>query len=84
MFQFHTHALCYVHVGAQCYKKDVDYGIWVHCYLEHARKPSPLYPPEFEAAATAILERDFNIAKDDISLQNSEQIYIHLVEQMSP
>ena len=69
VFQFHTHAFCYVHVGAQWYKKAVDYEIWVHCYLEHARKPSSLYPPEFEVAATAILECHFNVAKDDISLQ---------------
>ena len=72
-----------LYVGTQSYKKELDYDVWIHCYLEYARKPPPLHPPEYEAAATAILERDFDITKDDITLQNAEAIYVYLIQVMS-
>ena len=74
----------YSHIGVQSYKKGLDYDVWIHCYLEYARKPSPFYPQEFEDAATAILERDFNMTKENVTLENAEPIYLHMVQTMSP
>ena len=37
------------------------------------------FPPEFQAAATAILQVDLRIGKEDITANNAEQIYTHLV-----
>ena len=78
------HTLLHICIGSQSYKKELDYDVWIHCYLEHARNPPALYPPEFEAAAMAIIEQDFNMTKDDITLQNAEIIYLHLVQVLSP
>ena len=58
----------FFHIGVQSYKKGLDFDIWIHCYQEYARKPSPFYPLEFEDAATAILERDFNMTKDNFKI----------------
>ena len=74
----------YFHLGVQSYKKGLDYDVWIHCFLEYARKPSPFYPPEFEDAATAILERDFNMSENNITLENAESIYCHLVQTINP
>ena len=74
----------YFHIGVQSYKKGLDYDVWIHCYLEYARKPCPIKPLEFEDAATAILERDFSMCKDNITLENTESVYCHLVQTISP
>ena len=78
-----TYNACF-HIGVQSYKKGLDYDVWIHCYLEYARKPSPFYPPEFEDAATAILERDFSMTRDNLTIENAEPVYHHLVQTMSP
>ena len=51
--------------------------------MDHARRPKPFYPEEFQAAASAILERDFNLCKDEITLDNAESIYMQLVNTCS-
>lgn len=51
--------------------------------MDHARRPKPFYPEEFQAAASAILERDFNLCEDEITLDNAESIYMQLVNTCS-
>ena len=65
------------------YKKGTNFDVWAHCYIEHARKPKPFYPEEFKAAAVAILERDFNLCEDEITLENAESMYMHLINTCS-
>ena len=52
-------------------------------HIDHARRPKPFYPEEFQAAAAAILGRDFNLCEDEITLDNAESIYMHLVNTSS-
>ena len=61
------------------YKKSTKFDVWAHCYIEHAQRPKLFYPEEFQAAAAAILERDFNLCEDEITLDNAESIYMQLV-----
>ncbi len=53
--------------------------MWAHCIIEHAQKPHPFYPKEFQTAAAAIQERDFNLCEQYLSLENAELIYMHLI-----
>ena len=69
--------------GTVSYKKGTNFDVWTHCYIEHAHKPKPFYPEEFKAGAVAILERDFNLCEDEITLENAESIYMHLINTCS-
>ena len=57
--------------------------MWAHCYRTHACYPTTLYLVEFEAAAAAILAGDFGIGQDGINMDNVEQLYAHLIDEMS-
>ena len=65
------------------YKESINFDVWAHCYIEHARKPQPFYPEEFQAAAAAILECDLHLREDEITLENAENVYMHLINTMN-
>ena len=52
-------------------------------YVEYAHKPSLFYPEQFQAAAAAILEQDFHLTEEDITVDNAEIIFLHLVTKCS-
>ena len=39
----------------------------------------PLYPPEFEEAATAIMQQELQMTKDSIDIENAKRVYLHLI-----
>lgn len=47
------------------YAHSIDFLVWSHFYLEYTYKAPPLYPAEFEVAATAILAQ-LNMTCQDI------------------
>ena len=68
--------------GVRSYKHPLDLPVWAHCYLEHAYKPDPFYPEEFDSAACAILAQ-INMSQSDITVSNSKYVYLHLCNAMS-
>ena len=64
-------------------KKDLNTEAWCYCYLNHATKPDPFYPIEFYTAAVAILRTDLNVDQSDITLDNAENVYKHLLNIFS-
>ena len=77
-------SLCIIpFTGTVAYKKPIDFDVWTHCYVEYARQPSSYFPEEFQAAAAAILEQDFHLTEEGITLENAETIFSHLVTKCS-
>ena len=62
----------------QDYRHSLDPHKWAHCLVNYSSEAPPFYPPEFTTAADAILLRDYNINRQDISLTNAKVIYEHL------
>ena len=54
------------------YKKSINFDVWAHGY-----------PEEFQAAAAAILECDLHLREDEITLENAENVYMHLINTMN-
>lgn len=70
-------------VGTSSYIKSLDTEVWTHCYQLHASDPEALYPAEFKMAADAILARDFRIEEGDITVDNVQMLYLHLINEIS-
>ena len=66
-------------LGTYDYKKELSFDAWTYSYCRCATQPLPFFPPEFQAAATAIMQVDLGMCKEDITANNAEQIYTHLV-----
>jgi hypothetical protein len=69
-------------LGTCDYKKELNFDAWTYSYCRYASQPPPFFPPEFQAAATAIMQVDLRMCKEDITANNAEQIYTHLVRIM--
>ena len=80
---YDANCTAWLFLGTVSYKKSINFEIWVHCYLDHARVPPSFCPIEFKDAADAILNRDFNNTTNDITELNAEMIYLHLVHMVS-
>ena len=52
----------------------LDLPLVKYCFSTLARRPNHFYPDEFKETADFILNRDFNIAQDCITVENAEQI----------
>ena len=44
-----------------------------------ACKSLPLYPSEFEEAATVIMQHELHMTKDSIDIENAKRVYLHLI-----
>ena len=62
-------------VGTQNYQRDLDIDARAFFY----GKPQPFYHPEFGNAARAIMQADLSLTREDITIDNAEQLYTHLV-----
>ena len=69
--------LCNV-IGTTDYRKTLNIQAWSFCYMNFACK-SPLYPSEFEAAATEIMQQKLHMTKDSINIENAKRVYLHLI-----
>lgn len=69
----------YYYIGTNDYRKALDIEAWSFCYMNLACKCPPLYPPEFEEAATAIMQQELHITKDSIDIDNAKRVYLHLI-----
>ena len=72
-----------LYVETSSYIKSLDTEVWACCYQLHVCEPNALYPAEFTVAADAILARDFGIGIDDVTIDNVQLLYLHLVNEMS-
>ena len=68
-----------VYIGTNDYRKALDIEAWSFCYMNLACKSPPLYPSEFEEAATAIMQQELHMTKDSIDIENAKRVYLHLV-----
>ena len=69
--------LCNIISGTNDYKKALDVEAWSFCYINLACKP--LYPSEFEEAATSIMQHELHMTKDSIDIENAKKVYLHLI-----
>lgn len=65
-------------VGTQNYQKYLDIDAWAFCY-HLSCKPQHFYPPEFGDAAREIMQADLSLTRENITIDNAEQVYTHLV-----
>ena len=65
--------------GTNDYKKALYVEAWSFCYINLACKPPPLYPSEFEEAATSIMQHELHMTKDSIDIENEKRVYLHLI-----
>ena len=56
---------------------------WVYCYTNKCCKPPPLYPEEYASAAKSILAQDLHLEKCDITPNNANSVYLHLLSKFS-
>ena len=58
---------------------DLDEEVWLTAKLLYASKPLPFYTCDFkESCDTEVLSR-FGLRQSDITLDNADDIYLHLV-----
>lgn len=57
--------------------------MWAYCYQSFASEPEDFYPIEFQYAADAILDCDFGISYNEITLDNAHALYLHLIHEFN-
>ena len=67
----------------QRFSHPINFEVWSYFYLSYAKKPQPFYPPEFKAAADAVLWQNFQITCQHITYDTCDNIYNHLITIMT-
>ena len=75
---------CTLHcIGTVNLKKSLDLDAWCYSYTNYARQAEPFYPVEIYRAAVAILQNDLNLIPSDITFDNAQNVYQHLLNIFS-
>lgn len=62
-----------------CKCTDIDGEVWLIAYASYAEVPQGLYPAEFKSQADVVLQSTFAIEQSQITIDNADMIYRHLV-----
>lgn len=65
--------------GARDHIKPIDADIWVKAMQQKSCPAPPFYPRAFENAATLENWNTFHMRREDITVDNCRDIYIHLI-----
>lgn len=77
------HCIVNLSIGTEDYKKTLNMDAWLYCYTTKCCKPPPLYPKEFDVAATSILNHDLHMEKRDITADHAKLVYLHLLSKFT-
>lgn len=61
---------------------DLDGEVWLTAKLLYASKPPPFYTRDFKESCDAEVLSRFGLRQSDITLDNADDIYLHLVSWM--
>lgn len=73
----------FTYTGVEDYGHPLDISVLKYYFTVLARRPNHFYPEEFKEVADAVLNRDFNITQNCITVENAEQMYLHLLQTIT-
>ena len=71
--------MCLQTVGTQDYSKSINSYVWMNAMINESEAPGMFYSNEFKEWADYVIQEDFNMDQDCITLRNCRDLYLHLL-----